>query len=1510
MAPLAALHRSSVPPSGASHALSCRLVSSSQHRAEGAEKVLGQLVTARNSVVRVYEVLERDVPGEAKSARLSHLLTRRLPGVVASLARVRTLASKQDGCDRILASFLDAKMSLLEWSPDEHDLVPVSLHTFEKLPQVAEDRPHLLAVDPSSRLAAMLLPTNTGGDGTLALLPFFGEELDWDSLGMDREGWESSQQQPNGTSGSGSGIPYARSHLLPLASLSSGSSVPAATAAARSSTLASSSHIGANAFVPGLSSPPIRNVVSMAFLPGFTEATLALLYAPDWTWSGRLEHLAHNYLVSLVTLTSSSAAAPAGSTSSPTRAVVIATSPPLPYSCLSLNPCPSTLGGVLLTTANGLLHLDQSGRVVAAPTTAWLARDYPPGRARPVGLDDEGGQKSAELAEPLEGAQVEFLTHAADDEDEEGGSDELKALVWTPSGAVLALSFVLTGRTIARLELERVAHGRGLTGGGASVVRRVPGRRSGYVFVGSEQGDSGLCRWRSGQEGVAVLPAVEEKPAMVDAGMDLDDDEDLYNTSSVPDPVARTTLSSAQALVSTSSATSSKLELRVCDIVAGYGAVRALCVGLVDDESPAELVAATGAGKSAGLTVFHRTLPSVGAESISVHSPSLDASSFVASDGMWRMRLSDEKGSSSEIWVLSGKDGTMVYHVIPSSDSSNSPSHNLLLHLASATLAAGTFPLPSSFINTPGRNALVLAHRDSLSSYTFSPSSSSLDHLHSLPYPHAAHPSAHPPHASFSSDHLLIHLPVTQGVRSRTRPVLYRFSAGAGADESPELVEFPLAGASGVEGSRAAVFADEEGTLALLRPAASARKAAASGPGSAVPVPDAMEEDEDALYGGGATAETVEASAVVQPDAEIDDVADIVAGREFFAEVDKAGSLKILLFPDVQEIFSSASICLLPSVISDGVTSEDLSIPSTIDPDDIKVDRVLVKPVGPAGHKKIHLFVLLTNGTLAVYEAFDAAVKPISPSSPSSPRLAARFVKTLVRQLAGPLPRRKGAAASDLPPPRRDLVTFDNVGGQNGVFVTGEEGLWIVKDEHGPVRAVEHAERGVYGIASTGNGEFLMQTRQGLHRAHLPPSLSFSSPLAFSRIPKERVYGHLAFDLEAGMYVAATLNETQFVAFDEEGVPVFKDEAPGLVTPVNYQSTLEVLAPGSWQAIHGYEFRQNEFVTALKSVSLASRSRASGQRDFIAVGTAVYRGEDLATRGGLYVFELVKVNAHPSSPQQDHVLKLLFSEDTKAVVSNVCDLNGYLFLSMGQKLYARAFEQDEFLLSVGFLDVGVHVTSLQAMKNFLLIGDAAQSAALVAFQEDPYKLVLLGRDYRPAYVSSANFLVNEGKVAFISNDDRGVIRLFEYDPTNIASYAGQRLLCRTEFFAGDESTATMLFAKHQPGEDAKQNGILYGGLDGSFSTLVPVRDAVFKRLQSVQAMMTRHVLHFAGLNPRGYRIVKNDTVSRALQRGILDGDVLASFEYLSLDLQTELAEACGTDADTVRANLRSLRGWE
>jgi hypothetical protein len=46
------------------------------------------------------------------TATLQHVLTRTFHGTVTALSRVRTLASKKDGADRVLVSFADAKVSV------------------------------------------------------------------------------------------------------------------------------------------------------------------------------------------------------------------------------------------------------------------------------------------------------------------------------------------------------------------------------------------------------------------------------------------------------------------------------------------------------------------------------------------------------------------------------------------------------------------------------------------------------------------------------------------------------------------------------------------------------------------------------------------------------------------------------------------------------------------------------------------------------------------------------------------------------------------------------------------------------------------------------------------------------------------------------------------------------------------------------------------------------------------------------------------------------------------------------------------------------------------------------------------------------------------------------------------------------------------------------------------------------------------------------------------------------
>jgi cleavage and polyadenylation specificity factor subunit 1 len=53
---------------------------------------------------------------------------------------------------------------------------------------------------------------------------------------------------------------------------------------------------------------------------------------------------------------------------------------------------------------------------------------------------------------------------------------------------------------------------------------------------------------------------------------------------------------------------------------------------------------------------------------------------------------------------------------------------------------------------------------------------------------------------------------------------------------------------------------------------------------------------------------------------------------------------------------------------------------------------------------------------------------------------------------------------------------------------------------------------------------------------------------------------------------------------------------------------------------------------------------------------------------------------------------------------------------LSSQIFVRAFDLDERLVGVAFLDVGVYVTTLRALKNLLIIGDAVKSVWFVAFQ--------------------------------------------------------------------------------------------------------------------------------------------------------------------------------------------------
>lgn len=135
-------------------------------------------------------------------------------------------------------------------------------------------------------------------------------------------------------------------------------------------------------------SPTIRNITDLIFFPGFYDPTLAILFRPLPTATGRSASPRDTFHLEIRTLD------PLGETYP-----LISSAKGLPYDAQYLVPCPRDIGGLLVVTATGIVHVDQSWKFVATSTSGWwrfISTDAP---TTTVGTED-GGRLDRELNHP------------------------------------------------------------------------------------------------------------------------------------------------------------------------------------------------------------------------------------------------------------------------------------------------------------------------------------------------------------------------------------------------------------------------------------------------------------------------------------------------------------------------------------------------------------------------------------------------------------------------------------------------------------------------------------------------------------------------------------------------------------------------------------------------------------------------------------------------------------------------------------------------------------------------------------------------------------------------------------------------------------------------------------------------------------------------------------------------------------------------------------------------------
>ena len=232
-------------------------------------------------------------------------------------------------------------------------------------------------------------------------------------------------------------------------------------------------------------SKSLCNLKDFLFLPGFNNPTIAFLYEPKPTWTGRIQSQKDTFHVEVRTLDVLSKTYASLSTVSG-----------LPSDSQYMVACSTAIGGVVVVTSTAVIHVDQSGRRVATSLNGWY------GTLTGLSADRSAEDRRLEL----DGSGAVWI-------------DDKNLLLTLRGGETVQIKIELEGRAVHSISI--LNHHVGLVNTPASLTK--VGERN--VFVASFTGDSMLYRIDLEQFGLEI-EGTSEGDLPDDLDMDLDEGGD------------------------------------------------------------------------------------------------------------------------------------------------------------------------------------------------------------------------------------------------------------------------------------------------------------------------------------------------------------------------------------------------------------------------------------------------------------------------------------------------------------------------------------------------------------------------------------------------------------------------------------------------------------------------------------------------------------------------------------------------------------------------------------------------------------------------------------------------------------------------------------------------------------------------------------------------------------------------------------------------------------------------
>ena len=626
------------------------------------------------------------------------------------------------------------------------------------------------------------------------------------------------------------------------------------------------------------------------------------------------------------------------------------------------------------------------------------------------------------------------------------------------------------------------------------------------------------------------------------------------------------------------------------------------------------------------------------------------------------------------------------------------------------------------------------------------------------------------------------------------------------------------------------------------------------------------------------------------------------------------GHFNLLSLPKMTfEVFRCESLPYLPTFLV-----QDLQIPKHWRNQD-EIAETLLADLGDQTERRPYLLVRNTTGDIILYEPF--AVPDVVGSF--------KFRKVVTETIANFEDQYNPEGESLLRPPMQAL---NNKLGYAWVFVPGSTSAVVLRHASTAPHVYELKSQGIRSVCNVrsveSNDQFILvsESEEACFAEFPSNSVIGLSSWSIKRIPLGQDVASVSYFAPTDSYVLGTNYTTDFqLPQEDEWHPDWRNEATDFL-PTTVQSSLKLLSPSTHSVISQYHFDVSERILCVKCLNLEISEETHERKDLIVVGTAIAKGENVTTRGNLYIFDVVDVVPEPDVPETDLKLKMITKEDVRGAVSAISDVGsqGFVLAAQGQKCMVRGLKEDMSILPVAFLDMRYYVQVAKELHGtgLCILGDAFSGLWLVGYAEEPYKLQILGRDFENPEVIAAEFLPDGKSLYIISSDVDGQLRVLQYDPEDPKTERGSRLLLRSTFNAGASPTTMTLTPRKSLGGarrssnasmdttddsqgDSKQQ-ILITTQSGSLCMLTPVPEATYRRLSTLQnILITTLDFQPCSLNPRAYRQVETDGVGG---RGIIDGNLVKRWWEMSTQQRAASADKAGGSIWEVRGDLETMSG--